>query len=274
MKKSPKSKAHLTLARLLKQDERGSGNRDNMPLAVRDWLSRFVAGTPLPPVSVDSNNPEAYREIAWVCAVLDDKYITREKDTLPTAAIAVVQNYLRELEQETGLHIWNDSQIARSALPLMIGMTSQTDASDALAVVKAALAMHCARKEVSDFLTRSGLRDSRYADPEWEKEQLAKQRDYDAATDAAHILGDSATSDDDLNELITTITEFGNSTDVFTHHPALVESALYIMFESMSKRIKGKNQKFLTTERQEEYDRLHAIIQKLKAKKGAKTKAK
>lgn len=269
MKQSSKGKANLTLATLLKQQARYQAD-DRMPLEVRDWLSRFIAGTPLPPISFCANNPEAYREVAWVVAVLDDHYTTTGNEGLPTAAIAVVQNYLRELEEETDLRIWNEGSIARSALPLMIAATKETDASDALAVVKAAFAMHCARKEVSDFLTRSGLRDSRYADPEWEKEQLAEQRDYDASTDAALILSDSETSVEDLNELTAAITDFSNSTNVFTHHPALVESALYIMFESMSKRLKGKNQKFLNQTRQEEYDRLHAIIKKLKAKKGAK----
>jgi hypothetical protein len=259
----------LTLDKILKQDANDRAS-DRMPIEVRDWISRFVAGTPVPPVSIGSNNPDSYREIAWVEAVLNDKYIA--DNALPNAAIELVQNYLRELEEETDLHIWNEGAIARTALPLMIGLTSQTDASDAFAVVKAAFAMHCAKKEVSDFLTRSGLRDSRYADPEWEKEQLAKAVDYDAATAANHLLADPDLAAADYNELARAIMEFGDSTEVHTNHPALVESALFIMFEAMRKPIKGKNKKFLTEQRQREYDTLHAVIKKLKAKKEAAKK--
>jgi hypothetical protein len=267
-KQQTNPRAQLTLAQLLKQDQL-KGPR--MPIEVRDWLARFVAGTKLPPVSINSNNPECYREVAWVCAVLDDKYVTTTGDKgLPHAAVAIVEKYLRELEEETNIHIWNQGQVARTALPIMLDGPVRGDDSHTIAVIRAAFALHCTRKQVSDFLTRSGLRESRYSDSKWEKQDLAKPRDYDAATAAAHILGDSKISSAARDELGQAITELGNSTRVFTHHPALVELALQIMFESMSEPIPGKRKKLLTGVRQKDYDRVHATVKRLNNKKRKK----
>jgi hypothetical protein len=210
------------------------------------------------------NNPDGYREIQWVCAVLDDKAVTTGDD-LPGAAVDCVYQYVQALEEETDIHIWNEGQVARAALPLMIDLTSATDSSAILAGVKAAFARHCTQQEIAGFLKRHGIRDSRYVDDEWEGKMLAEQKDYEAAIDVAHILANEEIPMDQRGPLMDAINHLSSGTEVFMWHPALIERALTIMFESMREPLTGKGAKFRNSCRQRDYEAIHALIAEIRA---------
>jgi hypothetical protein len=251
----PKDRSRTTVAELLKYDQ--PGNTSALPLPVRDFLARYAAGEPVPETA--GIDEWWYGDSELLVAVLADMRADIPGG-LPESAHDYIQEYLYRLEESTQVHIWNDPDVLRAAYPLMMmcfgeGRWLAGDYPDALAM-KATLSRLCTRRELSGFYERYGLKDDQ-TDRSVMAGSVVQDKPADYVMKAARLLADPRTPAATRETIERAIADLANATDVHVTHPALVERALTIMFESMKKRVRKQT---ITPNRREAYKQLMGLL--------------
>lgn len=190
-------------------------------------------------------------EIDFVCEVIYGE-MTADNE-LPDAAVVVVESYLRDLTESYNLFPWTDSTVARAMYEQAVelqggGLVSAPTMS--FQGLRSAVRALCTAEECNRFLVEGKLSDS--TAPSTRDEQ-----DYEAALKAARLIADPRTPKKTRSEIITAICDLSNATDVQVTHPVLVERALTVMFESMSKRVRKQT---WTPNRRDAYAQLIGLL--------------
>lgn len=209
--------------------------RDKMPLPVRDYLERYVAGEPTP--YSDMVDEGIYGDGELIVAVLCDEFVSN--DALPEGAKDYVQEYLYRLEESSGVHIWNTPDVARVAYPLMFrgtngepGYMLEGETLDA-SLIKAALRRLCTRRELSEFYDRHGFEDGYKGRGEMPGSVMTDEGNYlEAAAKLARHLADPRTPEKLRRDLGAALVKLASLTNTHVDHPALCERAMVLMCES------------------------------------------
>ncbi len=179
---------------------------------------------------------------------------------LPESATDYVEDWLYRLEEATSLHVWNVADIARPFLGHVAECARVSDSTDGVfEAMETVLARMCTQKELKEFYQRHGLGKKR-GGYRYTKGERKANRDHAAALKAARLMADPKTPDEFKGRLMDEINHLSTATGVHYSHPALIERALTIMFESMDQPITGKLAKFRIKERQRDYDKMHELL--------------
>lgn len=231
-KTQPKDRGSLTLAELLEADRHmGHLPGDQLPsltIPARDWLKKFVAGEDTP--RTDSINPDDYEVIELIVSVLADRAYGTANEMLPQSAIDYVEEWLYRMEEASNLHVWNVADIARPFLAHAYSLAQASDSTEGgKEALETALSQLCTKDELTRFYERANL--TRKTERTAYKGSQA-WRDQQVAVKAARVLADPSVSDDIKNPIRDAILCLSTASCVPLDHPALVERALTLMFES------------------------------------------
>jgi hypothetical protein len=232
-KNKPKDRGDLTVAELLDSDSwTGVPGGDpqgipNLTIPVRDWLKKLVAGEPTP--FADMINPDQYEVIELAVSVLVDKHGARG-EMLPASAVDYVEEWLYRMEEAADLHIWSVADIARPFLAHALSLDDiSSDKSSGTVAMQVALSRLCTQEELNRFYERHNL--ARKVERTAYKGSQA-WRDQQVAIKAARVIADPSVPDEFKEPILDVINDLGMATTVSCLHPALIERALTLMFES------------------------------------------
>lgn len=229
--KKEKDRGNTTVAELIDSDTwhrvpgQDPSGIPHLTIPVRDWLKRFLAGDKTP--FADSINPDQYRVIELVVAVMQDKHEGGEM--IPTSAIEYVEEWLYRLEEETDLHIWTVADIARPFLAHALGMDDVfAEKSSGTMQMEVALGRLCTEAELASFYERHGL----HTEEQPARKGSQQWRDKWTAIKAARVLADPTVPTETKKAIGEAMLELSTASGVTVDHPALAERALTLMFES------------------------------------------
>jgi hypothetical protein len=236
----------------------GQSKKEPGQLSLKDLLNRKDLAPDVRECLIDYERrlttrfeKEDKAEADFICEVI--RAARWEDSELPETVTAIVQNYMREMAKEFDLAPWSNPEIARAAYKYIIDAQSGslvfTPTMSFRGLRMAAQAL-CTAAEWKLFFTERDLNDD-------EPPMTRDEKDYEAALKAACLLADPRTPAETRNALQGAVCDFANATDVQIDHPALVERALTIMFESMKKRVRKQT---ITPNRREAYTQLVGLL--------------
>jgi hypothetical protein len=216
----------MTLPELLQANRGMSAETLHLPIAVTDWITKYVAGEKVP--FGDMFHPDDYASVEMVVAILLDEGGV-EPEMLPQSAFDYVEEWLYRLEESTDLHVWNDAQIARVFLTIVLQMAREVDSPDGhVESLQTILSRLCTGEELDRFYERHGLKPKAAKSPK----PSQRLRDQRVAVKAARVLADPSVAEETKNVIRDAMNDLSTDAGVPTWHPALAERALTLMFES------------------------------------------
>jgi hypothetical protein len=201
-----------------------------VPVYVRHWLERYIEhGAESSEIHITEREREwtTMDQARFIYDVLDSKYQDTGEHEFPEAARDYIEEYLYRLSEMTEIRVWNDPETAITALSTMLTMTGESDYER-----PSNIALKIAVRHLTTMRERRHFLREEASEPYNETEA---DRHYKAAMKAARILADPRTSFKVRNELEDVIGELAMGTKVNIYHPALVERALTVMFETKRK---------------------------------------
>jgi hypothetical protein len=207
-------------------------NDDRLTLPVRDYLTRYVEGSPLP--YSDSVSPYDYAETELIVGVLADEADSLPDLRLPEAAIDYVREYLYRLEERLGIHIWNVPDVARAAFPIMVSLTEGTDAGRDFtdSAVKAALRRLSTPREWAEFCKRRRVGDD-YEGRDAMAGSAELAPDYYGPRKLSRYLADPRTPEKVRRDLGAALVKLASLTNTHVDHPALAMRAAEVIFAAI-----------------------------------------
>jgi hypothetical protein len=218
-----RERQQLTVRQLLKTPR--------TPMTVRLWLEQYAEKGK---EALESSSIGMDYGTMAIARLIHDVLWTDAYDNsqFPQAARDYVEEYLYTLAHASDIHVWNTAELAVTALPALLECAQgdpdiENELYPALAI---AIERLTTRRERGAF-----LRDLQGP----EKDETREDVDYKAAMKASRIIANPNTPAEARRKLQDAITDFGNTTQVHTIHPALVERAVTLMFENVQKRKGG-----------------------------------
>jgi hypothetical protein len=228
-----KDRGSLTLNEILDDDNHlnylPGDQLPNLTIPARDWLTKFVAGERTP--YADSIRPDDYEIIEMVVSVLTDPWSgSDESELLPKSAVDYVEEWLYRMEEAADLHVWDVPDIARPFLAHAYELARTSDSTEGgKEALETALSQLCTQDELTRFYERHNL--NRKTERTAYKGSQAG-RDRQVAIKAARVIADPSVPDEFKDLILDVINDLGMATTVSCLHPALIERALTLMFES------------------------------------------
>lgn len=221
---------------------------ERVPLGVRHWLEQYIREGEQALAQFETNRDTATMEQArLIYDVLDSKYQEVTAREFPNAARDYIEEYLYQLADASDIHVWNQPDLAVMALPVLLDCAPGSIVDDATtAALKIAVKALTTRRERRAFLR----------DFVEEADERKERRDGKAAMKLSRYLADPRTPTTTRNKLGATFIELAGELNIHADHPALVERAASITFESMESAAYPDIAKRL-------YESLHATLDEL-----------
>lgn len=229
----------VTVAELL-----ASHGAPMLPIMVRDWLQRFAAGQPLP--ASDNIHPERFPVIELVAHVLTDEF---DGYPLSRPCYDFVREWLRQLEADNDIHVWNVPDVARAFLAQVF--TEGAEMGQGCPGVPEALVLALRRlstgAEWSEFEAVHGLNPLQ----EWNE---AERDDLESlGSKAARLLADEKLPKQYRERLQTAVRDLCRAAGIASFHPGLVYRALWLAMEA-------KGEGLLQTELDQRQQAVRALL--------------
>jgi hypothetical protein len=194
----------------------------SLTIHVRDWLQRFATGRPLP--ASDNLDPARFSAIELVVHVLADSY---DKWPLPQPCYDYVQEWLRQLESNSDVRVWNAPELARAFLAHVFTSAAEgISESGVLDALVLALRRLSSETEFAEFQALHGL----ISPQQWDEEA---RNDLELlASQAAGMLVDQNVPAAYQLRLQKAIRELCHSAGIHSAHPGLAYRTVWLAMEA------------------------------------------
>lgn len=206
--------------------------KDEVPLAVRFWLERYVEDPADALAGWNGNTEESSFDLARLiysalnAPHLDVLHHNRE-DAQP--AVNFVKDFLWRACEETHTHAWNNADVALAALPYILdGSQTCTDCDVTVNALETAI------KSLTTNRTRRHFFPALADEDDGPEAEAKEDRDYFAAVKLARLMTDPRTPKRVAQCLGLTFCNLTVETRLSLDHPALIQQAAVLAFEMIA----------------------------------------